>query len=145
MLHGPGGPELDGKVELLKGEISFLSPVLGMDKLSFNLLSSRLQYGSTGIRLANGRLDSRLLSGDFSGTVEPGSLLQSQLEVTGGLVPRPEFLATIGDKSMVSMIKKQLKGGKLPFVISGTLEEPGIVFTGLPTAGFNQQTQGGKK
>jgi type II secretion system protein N len=142
---GSGGLELDGKVELLKGEISFLSPVLGMDKLAFNQLSSRVQYGSAGIRIANGRLDSRLLSGDFSGTVEPGDVFSAKLEITGGLIPRPEFLATIGDPAMVKLVKKQLKGGsKLPFTISGTLEEPGIDFTGLPT-GTGQRTQGGGK
>ncbi len=145
MVRGSGGLELDGKVELLKGEISFLSPVLGMEKLVFNQLSSRIQYGPMEIKIANGRLDSRLLSGDFSGTIEPGgNIFESQLDVSGGLVPRPEFLATIGDGSMVNQLKRQLKGGKLPFVISGTLEEPGIVFTGLPT-GLNQRKQGGKK
>jgi len=46
---------------------------------------------------------------------------------------------------MVKLVKKQLKGGgKLPFTISGTLEEPGIDFTGSPT-GTGQRTQGGGK
>ena len=141
-LRGSGEVELEGNIKILKGEISFRKPVLGMAKLAFNQVSSRLKYGSEGIRLIDGKIESRLLAGDFTGIVKPvAGIGRSILQLNGALVPRPEFLSTIGDGAAVNMVKRQLQGGKLPFIISGTLKEPGIVFTGLPTD-FNQPPQG---
>ena len=144
-LRGSGAVELEGNVKLLKGKIAFRVPVLGMEKLAFNQVSSRLKYGPGGIRLVNGTIESRLLAGDFTGTVKPvAGIGRSTLHLSGALVPRPEFLSTIGDGTVVNLVKRQLEGGKLPFTISGTLKEPGIVFTGLPTD-LNQRTQAGGK
>ena len=144
-VHGSGAVELEGNVKLLKGEIGFREPVLGMEKLAFNRVSSRLQYGTEGIRFVDGMIESRLLAGDFTGTVKPvAGIGRSTLRLNGALIPRPEFLSSIGDATAVNMVKSQLQGKKLPFIISGTLEEPGIVFTGLP-ADFNQRPQGGGK
>lgn len=144
MVRGPGVVELQGDVKLLKGSISFQKSVLGMKQLAFNQVSSKVKYTSGVIHLAGGRVDSRLLAGEFTGTVKPtGSIARSTLRLNGALIPRPEFLTGLDDGSSVNLLKKQLKGGKLPFTISGTLKEPGIVFTGLP-ADFNKRLQGGR-
>ncbi len=143
-VRGPGVVELQGDVKLLKGVISFQESVLGMKQLAFNQMSSKVKYTSGVIHLAGGRVESRLLAGEFSGTVKPaGSIARSTLKLNGALIPRPEFLTGLNDGSAVNLLKKQLKGGKLPFTVSGTLKEPGIVFTGLPTD-FNQRLQGGR-
>ncbi len=140
--RGSGVVQLAGNVKLLKGEMSFQAPVLGMEKLSFNQMSSQIIYGAGEIRLADGTIESRLLAGEFTGSVKPVvGIGRSTLRLNGVLVPRPEFLSTIGDPAAVNMVKSQLQDGKLPFTISGTLEKPGIVFTGLPTD-FNQRLRG---
>jgi len=145
VLDGPGLVELQGTGKLLKGKISFRQPVLGMKELEFNQLSSQLRYRAGEIFFTDGRLESRLLAGEFSGTVKVGDDLgRSTLKLSGALIPRPEFLAGLGDGTTVKVLKKRLQGGKLPFTVSGTLKEPGIVFSGLP-AGFNQQPQGGRE
>jgi len=49
----------------------------------------------------------------------------------GFLAPRPELLSRLHDDAVVSLIKEQLRDGKLSFTVSGTLLEPGILFHGL--------------
>lgn len=143
-VRGPGVVELQGEVNLLKGVISFQESVLGMKQLAFNEMSSRVKYESGVIHLADGRIKSRLLAGEFTGTVKPvAGIGQSTLQLNGALIPRPEFLSGIGDSAAVNLLKKQLQEGKLPFTINGTLKEPGIVFTSLP-AEVNQRLQGGR-
>lgn len=143
-VRAPGINELQGKLSLVKGEISFQKPVLGMKQLAFSQVSSRIKYESGEIHFEGGRVESRLLAGEFSGTVTPvGSIARSTLKVNGALIPRPEFLSGIGNDMAVNLLKKQLQEGKLPFTINGPLKEPGIVFTGLP-ADFNQRLQGGR-
>jgi type II secretion system protein N len=141
-LRPPEINELQGEMLLVKGEISFQKPVLGMKQLAFTQVSSRIQYESGDIYLEDGSIESRLLAGEFNGTVNPaGSIARSMLKLKGFLIPRPEFLAGIGNDIAVNLFKKQLQKGKLPFSLNGPLKEPGIVFTGLP-ADFNQQLQG---
>ena len=143
-VRDPGINELQGKVLLVKGEISFQKPVLGMKQLAFAQVSSRIKYESGEISIEDGRVESRQLAGEFSGTVKPaGGIARSTLKLNGALIPRPEFLSGIGNDTAVNLLKKQLQEGKLPFTINGPLEEPGIVFSGLP-ADFNQRLQGGR-
>lgn len=142
-VRAPGINELQGKVLLEKGEISFQESVLGMKQLAFTQVSSRIQYEPGNIQLEGGRVESRLLAGEFSGTVKPvGGIGRSILKLKGFLIPRPEFLSGIGNDRAVNLLKEQLQEGKLPFALNGPLKEPGIVFTGLPVD-FNQQLQGG--
>ena len=136
--------ELQGKLLLVNGEISFQKPVLGMKQLAFSQVSSRIRYEPGVIHLEGGSIESRLLAGEFSGTVMPaGSIGRSTLKLNGVLIPRSEFLSGIGNDMAVNLLKKQLQEGKLPFTINGPLKEPGIVFTGL-SADFNQHLQGGR-
>ena len=145
-VRGPGINELQGNVLLEKGGISFQKPVLGMKRLAFTQVASRIKYKSGKIYLEDGRIESRLLAGEFSGTVKPvGGIALSTLKLNGALIPRPEFLSGLGNDMAVNLLKKQLREGKLPFIINGSLKEPGIVFTGLPSD-FNQRKrlQGGR-
>jgi type II secretion system protein N len=138
--------ELQGRVQLGKGEISLQEPVLGMESLRFNQLDSAVKYGAGKVQFSSGSMESKLLAAEFSGTVQPvvHAVLLSSLRINGSLTPRPEFLAPIGDAMTVNLLKKQLQQGKLPFIINGTLSKPGIVFSGLP-ADLNSQLQGRRK
>ncbi len=138
--------ELAGKIRLDKGKISLQEPVLGMNALNFNQLSSDFKYGSEVVRFTSGSMEAKLLAAEFTGTLKPvvHNLPLSNLHLKGSLIPRPEFLASIGDAMAVNLLKQQLQDGKLPFIINGTLTRPGIVFPGLP-ADLNRQLQGGRK
>ena len=145
-VRNPGINKLQGNVLLVKGAISFQKPVLGMKQLAFTQVASRIKYESGKIYLKGGRIESRLLAGEFSGTVKPaGSIGRSTLKLNGALIPRPEFLSGLGNEMAVNLLKKQLQEGKLPFTINGSLKEPGIFFSGLPSD-FNQRQrlQGGR-
>ena len=142
-VRGPFVGERQGKAMLAKGNISFQGPVLGMEKLAFDQLSSQVSYRSGQIHLQEGKVESRLLEADFAGTVKPvEGISPSIVNLQGSLSPRSEFLSGIGDQVAVDLLKSQLKEGKLSFTINGALREPGIVFAGLPPE-FNQQLQGG--
>ena len=141
-LDGMPVIELQGDVKLQKGTISLQEPVLGMEQLVFNEVNCQIKYDSGMIDISNGKLESRLLAADYAGTISPNNqVMLSRLQLTGTLIPRPEFLAGIKDAMAVTVLKKQLRGGKLPFTINGTLQKPGIVFSGLP-AGMNKRMQG---
>ncbi len=144
-LRGPVMTELQGNLLLVQGEIGFQKPVLGMEQLAFNRLSSSIRYEKGVIHLEDGTIESRLLAGEFSGTVKPvpGDIGRSTLDLNGALIPRPEFLSGVGDDMTVEVLKRHLQEGTLPFTINGLLKEPGIVFAGLP-ADFNKRLQGGR-
>ena len=144
-VRGPFVGELNGMAMLAKGDISFQGPVLGMQQLAFDQVTSQITYRPGQIHLKEGKVESRLLDADFAGTVRSVDPIGSSVvNLKGSLSPRSEFLSGIGDQAAVDVLKKQLKEGKLSFSINGALVEPGIVFAGLPPE-FNQQLLGGGK
>jgi len=142
-LHGSGVVGLDGSYRVVQGAISFHEPVLGMDKLTFAEVAGRIHYESGMIQFQDGMLKSRLLGAEFSGTLKPdaGAWCRSELHLQGALIPRPEFLSGPGDKDVVNLFRMKLQNGRLPFIVSGGVCEPGIVFEGLPP-GLNKRLQG---
>lgn len=143
-LQGDDADTVQGDLALAHGILSFQEPVLGMEQLAYTRMAVHFKSTVQGIALSAGTMESSLLTGEFTGTVKPqADFSQSTLQIKGTLAPRPEFLTSIGDAAAVTLLKKQLRDGKLPFTINGTVKEPGIVFTGLP-AEFNQQLQGGR-
>jgi type II secretion system protein N len=141
-LHKPGVIELEGTSRIVQGNMSFQEPVLGMDQLAFTEVRSRVRYESGVIHFFSGRMSSRLLGAELTGTVQLDSsmLSQSALRLQGVLIPRPEFLSSLGDEVIVNQFKKQLQDGRLPFTVKGSLEEPGIIFLGV-SPDFNKRLQ----
>ncbi len=134
--------ELKGEVRIEKGEVSLQEPVLGMERLAFDRLRSKVKSQGGTLLLEDGVLESKLLEADFSGDLRLTQPAASSLvRLKGGFKPRPEFLASLGGGPMAAnLLKSQLQEGRLPFTITGTLSEPGIVFSGLP-AEFSRQLQ----
>ena len=144
-LRGPAILECGGNFSLVDGTLAFLEPVLGMKKLDFNRLGSNFNYSTDVLSLVGGTIAAPMLNGEFSGTVKPSKtdIFRSSVQLKGDVNPRSELLTSLGNPSIVKLLKKQLKGGKLPFVINGTIKAPGIVFTGLPVD-LNKQLQEGR-
>ncbi len=125
---------MEGNLTVRNGAISLQEPVLGMEELAFETISSKLSKQANLLHLQNGKLASKLLAAEFSGSLrlrEPVFL--SSVNVQGAFIPRPEFLASLGNPMLVNMLKRQLQQDKMPFSVSGTLKEPGIHFKGLPS------------
>jgi type II secretion system protein N len=135
--------EAEASFKIDKGMISLQKPVLGMKQLAFDTLRSTMKRRAENVLIEGGKLESKLLETDFSGDLrllEP--VVSSSIRLKGGLTPRPEFLASLGGGPLLAnVLKSHLQGGKLPFTVTGTLNEPGIIFAGLPTD-FTQQLPG---
>ncbi|MCI5144689.1 MAG: type II secretion system protein GspN [Candidatus Electrothrix sp. AR3] len=120
-------------VKLNKGKINLHKPILGMSQLVFDQLSGRMKYHGGLVQVNDGKMESRLFSSQFSGTLQPNaSVSLSKLKLKGSLLPRSEFMASIGNATVENTLKRQLREGRLPFTITGSLKEPGIIFPGLP-------------
>jgi len=136
--------ELKGEVKVEKGAVSLQEPVLGMEQLTFDRLRGQVKSQGGTLLLEGGKLESKLLEADFSGSVrlaQPAA--SSSVRLKGGLSPRPEFLAKLGGGPLAaSLLKSRLQEDRLPFTITGPLSEPGIVFSGLP-ADFSRQLRPG--
>ena len=126
--------DLTGLVRINKGKISLQESVLGMEELAFEQVSSKIKYHSKRLHINDGKMKSRQLGAEFNGTLRahPTIFYLSWLQLKGSLIPRSEFMTSIGDARLQSVLKRQLKEGKMPFKVTGALKEPGIVFTGLP-------------
>jgi type II secretion system protein N len=132
---------MEGDITVTNGTISLQEPVLGMEKLIFDSLSSTISKKAGSLQFKNGKLRAKLLAAEFAGSLrvrEPVFL--SPVRIQGAFVPRPEFLASLGSPLLVNMLKRQLQEGKMPFSVSGNLQEPGIHFKGLPS-NFNSLLQ----
>ncbi|MFZ5797929.1 MAG: type II secretion system protein GspN [Desulfobulbaceae bacterium] len=126
---------LEAELHVADGNVSLQQPVFGLDQLAFGLLTGSLELREGVLTLAEGRLDSGLLAGEFGGSVVLRTpLVMSTLAVEGALEPRPELLSSLRDKATVTLIRNQLSDNKLSFVLNGSLLEPGIQFRG--TAGI---------
>lgn len=137
--------ELKGEMRIEQGAVSLQEPVLGMEKLAFDQLRVKLKSQGGTLLLEDGKLESKLLAADFSGDLrltQPAAA--SLVRLKGGLSPRPEFLASLGGGPMAaSLLKSRLQDGRLPFTITGPLNAPGIVFSGLPADFSSQLGRGG--
>ncbi len=117
---------------LSAGDIGLQQPILSLDRLKFSRMSARVSLKKRVVTLAAGKVESRLFSAGYGGTITLAPYFQeSGINIQGFLAPRPELLSRLHDDAVVSLIREQLRDGKLSFTVSGTLLEPGILFHGL--------------
>ena len=134
-LQDPGKSMIRADLLLAQGELTFRKPVLGLDRLPFARLGTSLSTKRKQFRLEKGSVGSRLLQGEFHGTIIPGSdLAGSAIRVEGVVRPRPELFARLGSSRMVRFVRSRLRKGALAFSVSGSLAEPGILFPDLAGA-----------
>jgi type II secretion system protein N len=139
------GLEMKGELQVEQGRLGFQQPVLGMKQLDFSRLHCRFAWDAKGISLNDGTVEATLLKVLFSGTIQPRTPVErSALALKGTMIPRPEFLGKVGDPAMITLLKRELQDGRLPFTVNGTLKEPAIFFPGL-SGGLEKYLHGGGK
>ena len=120
----------DADITVTNGVIGLQKELFGLGELEFSSLTSKAKLADRMIRILSGRLDSRVLSGKFGGELRLASDPRlTTLLLKGTLSPRPELFTKLKGKEEVDLMRGQLKDGKMPFTISGTVLEPGITFT----------------
>ena len=119
------------ELRVAEGSLSLQQAVFGLAQLEFGEMTGSLELRERVLALTKGRVDSRLLAGEYNGTVTLANPLQiSEMKIDGSLEPRPELLSNLRNQATVTLIKKQLRDNKLSFALSGTILEPGIQFRG---------------
>ena len=122
---------LQSDLAVTDGVIALHQPVFGLSQLEFSRMTATLSLRDQVIALEEGAVESKMLAGEYSGTVSlTAPPLMSEVKINGSIEPRPELLGSIKDSATLALIRNQLKENKLSFAISGTLLEPGITFQG---------------
>ncbi|MBW2030579.1 MAG: type II secretion system protein GspN [Deltaproteobacteria bacterium] len=120
----------EAELRLKAGRIALLRPILGLESIDFNEIRLRATLNDRKIRLANLDLRGQQMHGTLSGQVSLNrDFLRSALDLAGSLEPYSDMFKDLKtSQEFMRSIKKQLKGGRLPFVIKGTIGEPVIRF-----------------
>ncbi|HBI16154.1 MAG TPA: type II secretion system protein GspN [Desulfobulbaceae bacterium] len=120
------------ELRVVEGSFTLQQPVFGLDQLEFGQLTGSLELRERLLALNHGKVDSRLLAGEYSGSVTLADPLQlSEVKIDGTFEPRPELLSSLRNETTVTLIRKQLRDNKLSFSLNGTILEPGIEFQGV--------------
>ncbi|MFP7753278.1 type II secretion system protein GspN [Thermodesulfobacteriota bacterium B35] len=136
-----GGGTADLRLE--QGELTFRRPVLGLARLAYSRITTVLTLKDGMLSLEKGRLESKLLAGEFHGSVTlAGDPAASAIRLQGVVQPRPELFASVGDPTGAEMIRSRLGDGGLAFTVTGSLAAPGILFPGLSGLPLNPQQEG---
>lgn len=123
---------LQADLRVRDGEISLQQPVFNLPQLAFSSLKATLDMKQGVIGVSDGTVESKMLAGEYQGTVTITSpLSMSELKLDGFIEPRPELFGRLQNKAMVTLIKNQLQDNRLSFDLTGTFREPGIVFRGV--------------
>jgi len=127
LMDGTGGANL----KLLDGKVELLVPILSLESIEFDEITSDMVLEKQTIHLKRLELIGPLLRSTLSGTIRlKKEFLKSPLNLKGTIEPFTSFFKSVGSVSnAVSFFKQRLKKGALHFIIHGTLTEPKIRFT----------------
>jgi type II secretion system protein N len=118
---------IEAKLSAENGRLGLRRPLFGHTELPFSLGTVILRGQGERLALEQGRLESALCGGQFSGKL----LLHSDpalsaLDVQGHLFPKAAFFKGMDSTLALQAFRVQLKDNSLPFRISGNLSDPGI-------------------
>ncbi len=115
-----------------EGEVGIVRPILGHQSLPFSQVRMLLTGNGNDVRISEGKIVSNLGNGWFNGSVQlVRPLLQSQLQLRGGLTPQPLFFQEIKATPLLRELEETLKEESLAFNLSGTVHSPAIHFENL--------------
>lgn len=123
-----------GEAELMlsRGKTEVTLPLFNLDTLVFDRLVVKCQLKNGKLNLGQLEFNGPDIKATLSGSIilNRQGLLKSRLNLKGEITPLPEFFQKLGDNpSSLELLKKRLKGGKLTFMVSGTLDEPRMRIT----------------
>jgi type II secretion system protein N len=126
LINGTGRANL----KLLDGKVELLVPILRLESIEFDAITSEMALEKQTIHLKRFELIGPLLKSTLSGTIRlKKEFLKSPLNLNGTIEPFTSFFKSLGAVSnAVSFFKQRLKKGTLHFIIRGTLTEPEIRF-----------------
>lgn len=129
---------LQGNLKLTGGTLQFREPVLGLSALPYTKIETGFKRGKGQWFFEQGTLQSKMMNGTFSGSVQTGDTLAAgRLQFTGALKPRSEMFAGLNNPQLAEVVRTHLKSGGLPFTVNGTVAVPGIRFSGELSKALN--------
>ena len=119
-----------GRVTIKEGNIELLQPVLSLRRIDFTEAVCTLQYENRKVVIAEGKLQGKDMTAEFSGEFRPGpSLVNTAWQLGGALLPSAGFLQTYPrEAGMVQALMQGYHMTALPFKIGGTLKDPTVRF-----------------
>jgi type II secretion system protein N len=127
LMNGTGRANL----KLLDGKVELLVPILSLESIEFDEITSNMVLEKQTIHLKRLELTGPLLRSTLSGTIQlKKEFVNSPLNLKGTIEPFTSFFKSMGVASnAVSFFQQRLKKGALNFIIYGTLTKPEIRFT----------------
>ena len=119
-----------GQVTIKEGNIDLLQPVLSLRRIDFTEAVCTLQYENRKIEIAEGKLQGKDVTAEFSGEFRLGpSLANTEWQLGGSLLPSAVFLQTYPREArMVQALMQSYAMTALPFKVGGTLKNPTVRF-----------------
>ena len=126
LIKGTG----EASLSLLNGSLVLTPPILRLKTIDFREIQLKMALNNQKLSLSAGDLKGKDILAEASGSVSLNNeLLESRLNLRGTLEPLADLFKDIPDsREAVRFFKKNLKNGKLPFRILGTISEPRIQF-----------------
>lgn len=127
----PAGGKGQGRLVVDSGSMALLQPVLSLRQIDFHQAVCSLRYDNGKIEAFEGTLAGKDMTADFSGELQLAlSLFDSELQLTGRLVPLAAFFETHPqEEKMVQGVMKRFNMTALPFKVGGTLNSPTFRFS----------------
>ncbi len=127
----PAGGKGQGRLVVDSGSMALLQPVLSLRQIDFHQAVCNLQYDNGKIEASEGTLKGKDMTADFTGEIQPAlSLFNSELQLTGRLVPLAAFFETHPqEEKMVQGVMQRFNMTALPFKVGGTLNSPTFRFS----------------
>lgn len=129
-LGNPFSGKGQGRFELKKAGMELVQPILSLEEVTFEKVSSELKYEAGVVYFTDGKFAGNELSGEFSGVATMAKpLVKSGLTVNGHLNPQLQFLENHPrEQRLIERLLKRYGTQKLPFQVGGTLQRPTFRF-----------------
>jgi len=132
-------PRCEATFTVLQGEIPLRRALLGMNKVTYGRIQGRMEILGPVIRVGQGRADSRLFTAAFQGEARLRlPLSETGLRAEGSFKPRPELLRKNDRPLEAAAIRELAAQEGLPFLLNGTLAEPGLKLAGRSLASWER-------
>ena len=126
LIKGTG----EASLSLLNGSLVLTPPILRLKNIDFREIQLKMALNNQRLSLSSGDLKGKDVLAEASGSISLNKeLMESRINLRGTLEPLADLFKDIPDsREAVRFFKKNLKDGKLPFRILGTMSEPRIQF-----------------